>query len=223
MVISQAGPSGGNEIWESRRNGDIPGMTTITAKEESICRYVLRELRRALLKFIKRYMKDFVIRGTTMEFCYSGISKGIETFTETLVPVIRRVSTDDRVFRTGHIVYQAKTLPNGQVLPFNFDPTEVRILTAQGTGRPVITASLVAERALGGWDGTIGNLAYEVIEDYHVLKNFNECPVRVFLKETELGSFELHYISIPVGYFLKQGKSLSLTRVMFLAPLSCMN
>jgi len=86
-------------------------MTTITVKVESICRYILCELPPALLKFIKRYMKDFIIRGTTIEFCSSGIFKGIETFTETLVPVIQRVSTDDRVFPTCHIVYQAKMLP----------------------------------------------------------------------------------------------------------------
>jgi len=48
------------------------------------------------------------------------------------------------------------------------------------------------------WD-----LVYQVMGDYHVLKNFNGCPVRIFLTELKSGRFELHYISMPLDYFRK--------------------
>ena len=154
MAVLQPYSIDGREACERSRNGDIPGINTIAVEEEGICHHVLHELRGGLVKFINRYIKIFRMEGTTVEFCYSGKSTRIETFTDTLIPVIRRASSD-RVFSPGHIAYKPKTWPNGKVLSLNFDLTEVQIRTQDATGS-LITASLIAERASGGWDGAMG-------------------------------------------------------------------
>ena len=155
MVVVQPYPISGREVCKGRRTGDIPGINAIAVEEESICHHVLHALRVQLAKFLNWYIKIFTMQGTTMEFCYSGTSTRIETFKDILVPVIRRASNDDRVFPPGHIVYKPKTWPSGKVLPLNFEPTEVQIHT-QDAARPLMTASLIAERASGGWDGAMG-------------------------------------------------------------------
>ena len=218
MGVLQRHPISGCEACERSRTGDIPEINTIAVEAEGSCHHVPHKLQGVLAKFINWYIKIFIMQGTTMEFCYSGTSTRIETFKDTLVPVIQRASSDDRVFPPGHIVYKPKTWPNGKVLPLNFEPMEVQIRTQDAT-EPLITASLIAERASGGWDGTMGDLAYQVMGDYHVLKTFSGCPVHIFLKELKSGRFELHYISMSLDYFRKWGKSSSLTKVVFFAIL----
>ena len=204
MALLQPYAIGGSEAFERSRKDDIP---TIPVEKQGICHYVIHQLRAGLAKFINWYMKIFAMQGITMEFYYSGTSTRIETFKDTLVPVIRRDSSNDRVFPPGHIVYKPKTWPNGKILPLNFDPSEVQI-HSQDAARPLITAPLIAERASGGWDGAMGDLAYQIIGDYLVLKNFNGCPVHIFLKEVKSGRFELHYISMPHEYFRKEANRL---------------
>jgi len=48
----------------------------------------------------------------------------------------------------------------------------------------------------------MGDLAYQVMGDYHVLKNFNGCLLHIFLKELKSGAFELHYILMPLDSFV---------------------